>query len=273
MIQYLYLGRVGYAVGLALQQEMVELRHQGRVENVLLLLEHPPVLTLGRNSSRSNILATDEMLARKGVTIHEINRGGDVTYHGPGQLVGYPIFDLRSLTNASGGRLGPVDYVRRVEEVMIRLCAGYGVLTGRVQGRTGVWTNTVPGREKKIGAIGVHVSRGITSHGFAFNLTTDLRDFQWIVPCGIADREVTSLELEIPDPSQLPTLPQLADVAARHFGQVFGEQVLAVESLEALRENATPQLGVPMQIPDEVQRLIQLKTQKGAPLPDKPVNA
>jgi lipoyl(octanoyl) transferase len=208
------------------------------------------------------------MLARKGVTIHEINRGGDVTYHGPGQLVGYPIFDLRSLTNSTGGRLGPVDYVRRMEEALIRLSAGYGVLTGRIQGRTGVWTNTVPGREKKIGAIGVHVSRGITSHGFAFNVTTDLRDFQWIVPCGIADREVTSLELEMPHPEQLPTLEQAADVAARHFGHVFGEQILAVGNLQALRDSVRPapapelpqidipQIGVPMRVPAEVERLI-----------------
>ncbi|WP_263350661.1 lipoyl(octanoyl) transferase LipB [Acidicapsa acidisoli] len=238
MIQYLYLSRIGYAEALAMQQELVELRHQGRIENTLLLLEHPPVLTLGRNAHRSNILATDEMLARKGVTIHEINRGGDVTYHGPGQLVGYPIFDLRSLQNSTGGRLGPVDYVRRMEEALIRLCAGYGVLTGRVQGRTGVWTNAVAGQEKKIGAIGVHVSRGITSHGFAFNITTDLRDFQWIVPCGIADREVTSLELEMPSPEQLPTLEQAADAAARHFGHVFGEQILAVEGVDSLRGNA-----------------------------------
>jgi len=288
MIQYLYLGRIGYDEALALQQEIVELRHQGLVENVLLLLEHPPVLTLGRNSNRSNILATDEMLARKGVSIHDINRGGDVTYHGPGQLVGYPIFDLRSLKNSTGGRLGPVDYVRRVEEAMIRLCAGYGVLTGRVPGRTGVWT-MLEGREKKIGAIGVHVSRGITSHGFAFNLTTDLRDFQWIVPCGIADREVTSLELEISPNQQLPTLPQLADVAARMFGHVFDEPVLAVESLEALRAGAESRraklaeltgltgpaaaaqetIEVPVTVPKEVERLIQ----KDAELLEKPVRA
>jgi len=281
MIQYLYLGRIGYAEALALQQEMVELRHQGRIENVLLL-EHPPVLTLGRNARRSNILATDEMLARKGVSIHEINRGGDVTYHGPGQLVGYPIFDLRSLTNGSGGRLGPVDYVRRMEEALIRLCAGYGAITGRIAGRTGVWAGVsanppfaqnakdgaptsvtdASGREKKIGAIGVHVSRGITSHGFALNVTTDLRDFQWIVPCGIADREVTSLEIEM-RPQEAPTLGDAADAAARHFGQVFGEQVLAVESLEALRASATnadiQQVGVPMRVPEEVERLIDLK--------------
>src|SRR5580698_4971162 len=166
MMQILYLGRVAYDEALALQAELVERRHQGSIENTLLLLEHPPVLTLGRNASRAHILATDEILAQHGITIHEINRGGDVTYHGPGQLVGYPIFDLRSLTNNAGGRLGPVDFVRRMEEALIRLCAHYGVHTGRIQGRTGVWTNTMPGREKKIGAIGVHVSRGITSHGF-----------------------------------------------------------------------------------------------------------
>jgi len=272
MIQYLYLGRIGYPESLALQQELVELRHQGRIENTLLLLEHPPVLTLGRNSNRTNILATDEMLARRGVTIHEINRGGDVTYHGPGQLVGYPIFDLRSLTNSTGARLGPVDYVRRMEEALIRLCASYGVLTSRIPGRTGVWTAAAPGNEKKIAAIGVHISRGITSHGFAFNLSTDLRDFQWIVPCGIADRQVTSLELEIPPPHQLPTLSQLADAAARQFGQIFNQQVLAIENLEALRASAPSvpapqQIGVPMQVPAEVERLIH----KDATLPDKPI--
>jgi len=278
MIQYLYLGRLGYAEALELQQEMVELRHQGRVANVLLLLEHPPVLTLGRNAQRSNILATDEVLARKGVSIHEINRGGDVTYHGPGQLVGYPIFDLRSLVNSSGGRLGPVDYVRRMEEALIRLCAGYGVITGRIARRTGVWTTAssnssggsagLSGREKKIGAIGVHVSRGITSHGFALNVTTDLRDFQWIVPCGIADREVTSLELEMPQAEHVPTLEDAADAAARHFGHVFGEQVLAVASLEALRGGTRPalevqQTGVPMQVPKEVERLIDRNAGSG----------
>ncbi len=261
MIQYLYLGRVGYDEGLALQKELVDLRYHGRVENVLLLLEHPPVLTLGRNAQRGNILATDEMLARKGVTVHETNRGGDVTYHGPGQLVGYPIFDLRSLKNSAGGRLGPVDHVRRMEEALIRLCAGYGVLTGRVAGRTGVWTNSVPGQEKKLAAIGVHVSRGITSHGFALNVTTDLRDFQWIVPCGIADREVTSLEQAMREPA--PALDEVADVAARCFGQVYGEPVLAVADLQAL----LPQVGVPMHVPEEVERL-----QFGTPTMGMPEN-
>src|SRR5580700_4350549 len=139
MIKYLYLGRVGYDEALRLQQELVALRQQERIENVLLLLEHPPVLTLGRNAHRSNILATDEMLAARGVTIHEINRGGDVTYHGPGQLIGYPIFDLRSLRNPGGSRMGPVDFVRQMEEAMIGLCAEFGVAAGRICGLTGVW--------------------------------------------------------------------------------------------------------------------------------------
>ncbi len=209
MIQYLYLGRVGYDEGLRLQAEIAGLRLAGRVENVLLLLEHPPVLTLGRNADRANVLASEALLAARGVTVHEINRGGDVTYHGPGQLVGYPIFDLRSLRNASGGRMGPVDFVRGMEEVLIRLCGGYGVRAGRIAGLTGVWCGVNSGTEglrtgsdsagpdRKIGAIGIHVARGITSHGFAFNVTTDLRDFQLIVPCGIADHAVTSLEHEM----------------------------------------------------------------------------
>ena len=130
MIEYLYLGRVGYDEGLRLQAEIAELRLKGRVENVLLLLEHPPVLTLGRNANRANILASGELLASRGVTLHEINRGGDVTYHGPGQLVGYPIFDLRSLRNPKGGRLGPVDFVRLMEEALIRVCGVFGVPAG-----------------------------------------------------------------------------------------------------------------------------------------------
>ncbi len=263
MIQYLYLGRVAYDEALRLQAEIADLRFQGRVENVLLLLEHPPVLTLGRNANRSNILASDDLLAQRGVTLHEINRGGDVTYHGPGQLIGYPIFDLRSLHKAcagapndrssslgssAGGRLGPVDFVRLIEEALIRLCGVYGVRAGRIPGLTGVWCGldqpqsssenlpSAPGR--KIGAIGIHVSRGITSHGLAFNVTTDLHDFQLINPCGITDRPVTSLEREIAKPADLPTLESIAHQAARQFGLVFDQQVLAVETLTALRSQA-----------------------------------
>jgi lipoyl(octanoyl) transferase len=275
MIQYLYLGRVGYGEGLRLQAEIAALVAEGRLSNVLLLLEHPPVLTLGRNANRANVLASDELLAARGVSLHEINRGGDVTYHGPGQLVGYPIFDLSTLKNPSGGRMGPVDFVRGMEEVLIHVCGCYGVEAGRVDGLTGVWCGSagikeqgsgVSSRpERKIGAIGIHVAKGITSHGFAFNVTTDLRDFELIVPCGIPDHAVTSLqrELALPDaalPDRMPRLEVVADEAARQFGMVFDQHVLAVESLEALRGQALPARefpaeDTPVQVPAEVERL------------------
>jgi lipoyl(octanoyl) transferase len=228
ILNLLQLGRLSYSDGLDLQRRLVEARYEGRISNTLVLLEHPPVLTLGRNSSRANILASDEFLAYRGVEIHEINRGGDVTYHGPGQLVGYPIFDLRSFTP----RLGAVDYVRKMEEALIRACGDFNVPTTRVAGRTGVWTPAAGSLlEKKVAAIGVHISRGITSHGFALNVSTDLRDFDLIVPCGISDRAITSLELEA-DPA--PTMEAVVHAVARQFGRVFGHQVLAVESLEEL---------------------------------------
>src|ERR1700679_1091905 len=145
MIEYIYLGRVPYNEALVLQNELVELRRANRIGNTLLLLEHPPVLTLGRNADRSNVLASDSLLASRGVTLHHINRGGDVTYHGPGQLIGYPIFDLRSMKAASGNRLGPVDFVRLMEEALIRLCGAYGVHAGRISGLTGVWCRSAPG--------------------------------------------------------------------------------------------------------------------------------
>jgi lipoyl(octanoyl) transferase len=288
MIQYLYLGRMGYDQALGLQQELVALRQQGRIENVLLLLEHPAVLTLGRNANRSNVLASDQLLAARGVTLHEINRGGDVTYHGPGQLIGYPIFDLRSLRNPSGNRLGPVDLVRLMEEALIRLCALHGVPAGRICGLTGVWCHPRSGSpanescgemkkdqphgERKIGAIGIHVSRGVTSHGFAFNVTTDLRDFQLINPCGITDRPVTSLACEVENAETLPQLEQFAHQAARQFGLVFNEPILAIENLAALRALAKappapqfPAQDTPLQVPPEVERLHNPK--------DRPVNA
>jgi lipoyl(octanoyl) transferase len=265
MIEYLYMGRVAYDEGLRLQAEIAALRLAGSVDNVLLLLEHPPVLTLGRNARRENVLASDDLLAQRGVSLHEINRGGDVTYHGPGQLVGYPIFDLRSLVNGRGGRLGPVDFVRMMEEALIRLCGVYGVRAARIAGLTGVWCGVcppegAPADGRKIGAIGIHVSRGITSHGFAFNVTTDLRDFQLINPCGITDKPVTSLKREIPEGMSLPGFEEIAHEAARHFGHVFAQQVLAVESLDALRtraaaKRAMPAEDTPLQIPAEVERL------------------
>ncbi len=277
MIHYLYLGRVAYDEALRLQAELVELCYQNRIGNVLLLLEHPPVLTLGRNAQRANVLASDELLAQRGVTLHEINRGGDVTYHGPGQLIGYPIFDLRSLRNPNGGRMGPVDFIRQMEEALIRLCGVFSVRAGRIAGLTGVWcgidrqsaTGEAPlGPERKIGAIGIHVSHGITSHGFAFNVRTDLRDFSLINPCGITDRPVTSLEREVARPAALPPLEAIAHHAARQFGLVFERQVLALENLDALRAQAAaappmpeapapefPAEDTPLQVPAEVERL------------------
>jgi lipoyl(octanoyl) transferase len=288
MIQYLYLGRLSYDDGLRLQAEIAGLVAEGRLKSVLLLLEHPPVLTLGRNANRANVLASDELLAARGVTLHQINRGGDVTYHGPGQLVGYPIFDLRTLTNSNGRRMGPVDFVRGMEEALIRVCLGFGVRAGRLQGLTGVWCGSAgngeqgignssaveealthqadsAGPERKIGAIGIHVAKGITSHGFAFNVTTDLRDFELIVPCGIPDHAVTSLaqemERESAEAMELPSLETVAHQAARQFGIVFDQHVLAVESLEALRAQAVaaardfPAEDTPMRVPAEIERL------------------
>ena len=228
ILNLLQFGRVPYADGLTLQKVLIEARYENRIGNTLVLLEHPPVLTLGRNSSRANILASDEFLAYRGVEIHEINRGGDVTYHGPGQLVGYPIIDLRSFTP----RLGAVDFVRKIEEALIRACGDFGVKTTRIAGRTGVWTMAGGSiQEKKIAAIGVHISRGITSHGFAFNVSPDLRDFQLIVPCGIADREVTSLERAADPP---PSMEAVRNAVARQFGHVFASQVLWIDSAQDL---------------------------------------
>ena len=233
-INLLSLGRVPYLEALALQQRVIAARKAGTVADTLLLLEHPPVLTLGRNSRRDNILASDGFLAEKGIEVHEINRGGDVTYHGPGQLVGYPIIDLRGdLPGKKGPHLGPVDFVRLLEEVLIRTCGDFRVAAQRIRGRTGVWTIASGSiQEKKIAAIGVHVSQGVTSHGFALNVSPDMRDFQWIVPCGIADRGVTSLELESPV-EPLPSFEDVLNSTARNFGRIFNRQMIWTNSLEA----------------------------------------
>ena len=228
------LGRLDYAAALVLQQQVSDLRQQGSIGDVLLLVEHPPVLTLGRNARREHIVAGDELLARRGISLFETNRGGDVTYHGPGQLVGYPILHLRSFIPP----LGIVDYLRKLEEVLIRACADYGVLTQRAPGRAGVWT--MPGgavAEKKIAALGVHVARGVTTHGFALNVTTDLNDFELIVPCGIRDRGVTSIEAEA---DSTPSLDQVANSVSRHFGRVFGRQMMWMEALDDLLPHAHP---------------------------------
>jgi lipoyl(octanoyl) transferase len=222
------LGRLDYATALALQQQVCTLRQQARIDDVLLLVEHPPVLTLGRNAQHQHVVAGGELLARRGIRVFETNRGGDVTYHGPGQLVGYPILNLRGFTPP----IGIVDYLRKLEEVLIRACADYGVLTQRSPGRAGVWT--MPGGaipEKKIAALGVHVARGVTTHGFALNVSTDLHDFDLIVPCGIRDRGVTSMEAEA---DRAPSIEEMANAVSRHFGRVFGRQVVWVESLDDL---------------------------------------
>ena len=235
-IHLLHLGRVPYAEALAIQLKVIAARKAGVIADTLLMLEHPPVLTLGRNSHRGNVLASDELLARKGVELHEVNRGGDVTYHGPGQLIGYPIVDLRGdLPGKKGPHLGPVDFVRMLEEALIRTCGEFGVMAQRICKRTGVWTLSGGSiAEKKIAAIGVHVSQGVTSHGFALNVTTDLRDFEWIVPCGISDRTVTSLEVEA-DPTRLAvTMDNALNAAARNLGRVFERQMLWCNSLEDL---------------------------------------
>ncbi len=235
ILRLLQLGRIPYTEGLRVMQAVAAARKAQNLGDTLLLMEHPPVLTLGRNATRANILATDDLLAHKGAEIHEVNRGGDVTYHGPGQLVGYPIMDLRGdLPGKRGPYLGPVDFVRLLEEVLIFTCKDFGIPAQRICKRTGVWTRaggTI--LEKKIAAIGVHVSQGITTHGFALNVTTDLRDFDWIVPCGIADRAVTSLEMDA-DPVLEPTMSRAADAVARNFGRVFQAQILAASTLEEL---------------------------------------
>jgi lipoyl(octanoyl) transferase len=266
-LHLLQLGRVSYREGLDIQARVVEARKDGRIGDTLLLLEHEPVITLGRNASRKNVLVSDEWLAARGVELHEVNRGGDVTYHGPGQLVGYPIVDLRGEWPGKRGPgykfLGPVDFVRMLEEALIRTCGEFGVMAKRVKGCTGVWTfggddpaqadlergthggdssqfsvvssQEMHKREKKLAAIGVHVSQGVTSHGFALNVTTDLREFEWIVPCGIRDRGVTSLELEA---TSEVTMEQAANAAARCFGRVFGRQMVACASVEELLAGA-----------------------------------
>ena len=238
----LSLGRVPYRQALEIQQRVIAARKAGQIADTLLLFEHPPVLTLGRNAKREHVLAGDALLRAKGVELHEVNRGGDVTYHGPGQLVGYPIVDLRGdLPGKRGPHLGPVDFVRMLEEVLIRTCGDFRVLTERVKGSTGVWTTahgSAPAR--KIAAIGVHVSQAVTSHGFALNVTTDLRDFDWIVPCGIRDKGVTSLELESPL-TPVPAMTDALHATVRNFGRIFARQMLWTESLDVL---LSPALGV-----------------------------
>lgn len=241
----LYLGRVAYSTALDLQRTLLEMRKAGRIDNTLLLLEHPPVITLGRNAHLSNVLAPPEFLAQRGVELFEIDRGGDVTFHGPGQLVAYPIIDLRSFDP----KVGAVEYVRRLEEVLIRTCGGFGIGAQRIKGLTGVWTYALRNKpEAKIAAIGVHISRSVTTHGFALNVTTDLDFFSLIVPCGISGKPVTSLERELKKPV---ALEEVVTSASRNFGRVFNSQMLWLESLDDLLSQAAAVGSQPSSQPNE----------------------
>jgi lipoyl(octanoyl) transferase len=290
LISLVQLGTADYATGLRLQKQLVALRKEKRIGDVLLLLEHSPVITLGRNAKAANVIASPDSLVRRGVELFECDRGGDVTFHGPGQIVGYPIFDLRGFANADGKRLGVVEFVRRLEEVLICTCVDFAIPTKRVPGLTGAWTepdllssraseqaseysNPLSSRaedhdsqnrslesrdlafsshhEAKIAAIGVHISRFVTSHGFALNVNTDLSYFNLIIPCGITAKPVTSMERELGRPLDLNAV---AESICRNFGVVFQSQMLWVETLDALLGRA---VGVPLKTPSEFRKLHQ----------------
>jgi lipoyl(octanoyl) transferase len=280
LISVVQLGTIDYVTGLRLQQQLVSLRKEEKIGDVLLLLEHSPVITLGRNAKAANVIASPDVLGQRGVELFECDRGGDVTFHGPGQIVGYPIFDLRGFRVAADAfvrpgesqarpstlrkTLGVIEFVRRLEEVLIRTCADFAIPTKRVPGLTGVWTaassendhlgtaasavhrreasrpeenaEAVEYAEAKIAAIGVHISRFVTSHGFALNVNTDLSYFNLIVPCGITSKPVTSMQQELGKPLDLNGV---AESISRNFGTVFSSQMLWVESLDNLLARVT----------------------------------
>jgi lipoyl(octanoyl) transferase len=302
MVSVLQLGTIDYKTGLDLQAKLVALRKEEKIGDVLLLLEHNPVITLGRNAKAANVVASPEFLQQRGVELFDCDRGGDVTFHGPGQIVGYPIFDLRGFRVGAGAEacsersrrvrpgesqtrpsslrktLGVIEFVRRLEEVLIRTCADFTIPTKRVTGLTGVWTDpdplssraeendsksrslesrdlglagsrtnyvetaasavprsegTRPGHvaEAKLAAIGVHISRSVTSHGFALNVNTDLSYFNLIIPCGITTKPVTSMQQQL---GRALGLNVVAESISRNFGVVFQSQILWLESLDAL---------------------------------------
>ena len=273
LISVLQLGALDYSTGLALQEKLVALRKEGRIGDVLLLLEHTSVITLGRNAKANNIVASPELLAQRGVEVFECDRGGDVTFHGPGQLVAYPIFDLRGFPSASTTRktLGAVEFVRRLEEVLIRTCAEFGIETKRTPGLTGVWTEARIGSghvgtgalacpaesktqqlnasEAKIAALGVHISRGITSHGVALNVNTDLSFFNLIIPCGITSKPVTSMQKEL---GRVVPMQDVAHTLSRNFGIVFESQILWLDRLDAL---LGANMGVPLKVPGNLRKI------------------
>ncbi len=220
----IYLGLMGYAEVYALQKRIVAARKADAIEDVLLLCEHPHVVTQGRNGKQEHLLVSDHVLRQKSVEFYETSRGGDITYHGPGQIVGYPILNLGAI------RRDVVWYVRMLEEAMIRATAEFGITAGREPGKTGVWVEVAEDGSslatrhsplatfEKLGAIGVHISRWVTSHGFAFNVSTDLRFFDLIVPCGIADRKATSLEKLL---GRSVEASEAAPRIAKYLGELF----------------------------------------------------
>jgi lipoyl(octanoyl) transferase len=212
------LGTMEYAAALRLQAERVAQRKAGEIPDTLLLLEHPRVFTLGRNARREHLLVPPERLAEADIRVFETDRGGDITYHGPGQLVGYPIFDLRQ------HRRDVAWYMRSLEEVFIGVAAEFGIEAGRLPGAAGVWV----GNDKLV-AMGVHLSRWVTSHGFAFNVSTDLGYFEWIVPCGLCDRGVTSLEKLL---GRRVRMDEVEERVIARFAKVFGVRTERVQSLE-----------------------------------------
>ena len=309
LISVVQLGTVDYATGLRLQQQLVSLRKEEKIGDVLLLLEHSPVITLGRNAKAANVIASRELLAQRGVELFECDRGGDVTFHGPGQIVGYPIFDLRgyargaadaspALSKVEGSAmrktLGAIDFVRRLEDVLIRTCADFAIPTKRIPSLTGVWTDGVAlkgpdfsralahpnslssraeendelanrslqsrdvlfagtatngSQEAKLAAIGVHISRFVTSHGFALNVNADLSYFDLIVPCGITSKPVTSMQREL---GRELDLNAVAESISRNFGVVFQSQILWVDTLDALLGHT---VDIPMKPPSELRHL------------------
>lgn len=231
--QMVDLGLMGYAEAWVLQKRVVAARKADAIEDVLLLCEHPHVITQGRNGKREHLLASEHVLQQKGVEFHATDRGGDITYHGPGQIVGYAILNLGAI------RRDVVWYVRMLEEAMIQATGDLGVAAKRVEGKTGIWVKS-ENAEEKLAAIGVHISRWVTSHGFAYNVSTDLRYFDLIVPCGIADRKATSLEKLL---GRSVKREEIAPRIARHFGEVFGlelKDTSRAELLEKLQEAELP---------------------------------
>ncbi|MBS1842531.1 MAG: lipoyl(octanoyl) transferase LipB [Acidobacteria bacterium] len=227
------LGLVPYAEAYELQKRIVAARKLGAIEDAILFCEHPPVITQGRNGKREHLLASENVLRQKGVEFFETSRGGDVTYHGPGQIVAYPILNLGAI------RRDVVWYVRQLEEAMIRATAEFGIAAGREAGKTGVWAGEDKASEK-LGAIGVHISRWVTSHGLAYNVSTDLRNFELIVPCGIADRKATSLEKLL---GRSVKLAEVKPKLAKYLGDVFGfelKEISPVALLEKLEKVDQP---------------------------------